>query len=140
MFVGCLLFSYFIIHFLFEKKKQKNGTSLDRYRINTGESDIQKLGVIVSFNDEEKMNHYNMDECNEINGTDGSQFPPHLMANKSDLHIFIKTLCRKFPLVFEKEVTVFNGIPALRYKNPDNVFSHPDENPANKVHFLSSIH
>lgn len=87
----------------------------------------------MSFNNEEKMDHYKVEECNEINGTDGSQFPPHLMADKSDLHIFIKTLCRKFPLVYEKEVTVFNGIPALRYKNPDDVFSHPDENPSNQV-------
>lgn len=80
------------------------------------------------------MDIYHEDQCNELNGTDGSQFPPHLMNKKSPLVVYINNLCRNFPLVFEKEVSVFNGIPAWRYKNPANVFGTPHENPENQCY------
>lgn len=72
------------------------------------------------------------DECNRVDGTDGSQFPPHLMDKNQTLYVFIKSLCRKFPLLYEKEVTLFDGIPAWRYKAPTNVFAHPSINKDNQ--------
>lgn len=81
------------------------------------------------YNGQNKMKHYDDDECNYINGTDGSQFPPHLMDKKATLHIYLKPLCRRFPLDYEKEVTVFESrIPAWRYRPPKDVFLHPNEN------------
>lgn len=113
---------------------QRSGVSRDNYTIHSGIGDINQLGVFVKINGENKTDIYLDDECNKIDGTDGSQFPPHLMDKKSPLQVYINNICRKFPLVFEKEVSVFNGIPAWRYKNPDNVFSHPDKNPQNQVY------
>lgn len=97
-------------------------------------NDIKLLGAMIATNGERQMNYYHDDECNKIIGTDGSQFPPHLMDKKSPLFVYIKNLCRNFPLVFEKEVSVFNGIPAWRYKNPPNVFGTPEENPENQCY------
>lgn len=114
-------------------KFKRNGTSRDNYTIHSGIEDISKLGMFIATNGEKKMDLYLDDECNRIDGTDGSQFPPHLLDKKSPLNVYIKNICRKFPLVYEKEVSVFNGIPAWRYKNPNNVFDHPDKNPQNQV-------
>lgn len=66
-----------------------------------------------------------------MGGTDGSQFPPHLLQTKDKLEVYIKDMCRKFPLEYEKDVTLFDGIPAWRYKAPDDVFAHPRVNPDN---------
>jgi len=110
------------------------GVSRDNYTVHTGIGDMTQLGVFVATNGETKLNIYLDEDCNKIDGTDGSQFPPHLMDKKQVLNVFIKNFCRKFPLVFEKEVQVFNNIPAWRYKNPKDVFSHPDKNPQNQCY------
>lgn len=78
------------------------------------------------------MNFWNSDECNRVDGTDGSQFPPHLMDKKQPLEVFVKAFCRKFPLHYDSEVNILGGIPAWRYKAPKNVFADPITNPANE--------
>lgn len=80
------------------------------------------------------LNFWSTAECNHVDGTDGSQFPPHLMESRQPLEVFIKAFCRKFPMAFEKEVNLFNGVPALRYKAPRNVFDSPDKNPENQCY------
>lgn len=54
------------------------------------------------------------------------------MDKKQTLYVFIKSLCRKFPLQYEKDVILFDGIPAWRYKAPLDVFSHPSINSDNQ--------
>ena len=56
------------------------------------------------------------------------------MDKEHVLKLFITVLCRKFPLVYEKEVTVFEGIPAWRYRTPKNVFANSKVNPDNKCY------
>ena len=85
------------------------------------------------MNGETKMNIWT-DECNEIVGTDGSQFPPHLMNKEEDLTIFIKSFCRTLKLKYDREVTVLNGIPAWRYKVPEGGFDSSLKNPENKCY------
>lgn len=112
----------------------RNGTSLDTFEIYTGEDDLKKLAVISRFNDKNSMDYWSTDECNRVDGTDGSQFPPHLMDKKKRLEVYIQALCRKLPLVFDSEVNVYDGVPAWRYKTPLNVFSHPNYNPDNQCY------
>lgn len=80
------------------------------------------------------MRFWSTNECNRVDGTDGSQFPPHLMDKKQPLQVFIKAFCRKFPMVYDSEVSLFNGVPAWRYKAPRNVFDHPKKNPENECY------
>lgn len=80
------------------------------------------------------MKFWSTNECNRVDGTDGSQFPPHLMDRKQPLQVFIKAFCRKFPMVFDSEVSLFSGVPAWRYKAPKNVFDSPDKNQANECY------
>lgn len=80
------------------------------------------------------MKFWSTDECNRVDGTDGSQFPPHLMDKEQPLQVFIKAFCRKFPMMFDSEVSLFSGVPAWRYKAPKNVFDSPDKNPENECY------
>lgn len=84
------------------------------------------------------MKFWSSDECNRVDGTDGAQFPPHLMDKKQPLEVFIKAFCRKFPMVFDSEVSLFNGVPAWRYKAPKNVFDNSIQNPENACYCNST--
>lgn len=110
----------------------RNGTSSETFTIYSGVDDLQKLAVIKELNGQPSLDMWTTDECNRVDGTDGSQFPPHLMDKRQTLHVFIKSLCRKFPLKYEKEVTLFDGIPAWRYKAPTDVFADPSINADNQ--------
>lgn len=110
---------------------QRNGTSVDSLQINTGEDDINKFSIITQFNGKPALDFWTDDECNRIDGSDPSMFPPHAVETREQLNVFLQVLCRKIPLVFEKEVTIYDNIDALRYRTPLNVFANPDENPNN---------
>ncbi|XP_037817284.1 lysosome membrane protein 2 [Lucilia sericata] len=109
----------------------RNGTSVDSLQINTGEDDIHKFSIITQFNGKPSLDFWTDDECNRVDGSDPSMFPPHMVETREPLNVFLQVLCRKIPLHFEKEVTIFNNIDALRYRTPLNVFSNPEENPNN---------
>lgn len=100
--------------------------------MNSGVKDLAKLSLIDNFNGEPRMSFWGTDECNRVDGTDGSQFPPHLMDKKQPLNVFVKAFCRKFPMIFDSEVDIFDGVPAWRYKAPHDAFNHPDQTPANQ--------
>ncbi|KNC22291.1 hypothetical protein FF38_12904 [Lucilia cuprina] len=109
----------------------RNGTSVDSLQINTGEDDIHKFSIITQFNGKPSLDFWTDDECNRVDGSDPSMFPPHMVETREPLNVFLQVLCRKIPLHFEKEVTIFNNIDALRYRTPLNVFANPEENPNN---------
>ncbi|CAH1981588.1 unnamed protein product [Acanthoscelides obtectus] len=109
---------------------KKNGTSEDTVTMWTGAGDISRYGLINRFNGKNNLSHYLTDECNSVMASDGSIFPPHMTKNTT-LYIFDKDLCRRLPLVFEKEVKGSDDIPAYRFTPPKNVFASVEENPDN---------
>ncbi|XP_028139088.1 lysosome membrane protein 2 isoform X1 [Diabrotica virgifera virgifera] len=110
---------------------KKNGTSPDNITIFTGVEDITKYGIIESVNGKTNLSHYGTDQCNSLEASDGSIFPPHMTKNTT-LYIFDKDLCRRLPLVFDKEVLASsNEVPAYRFTPPKNVFGSVEENPEN---------
>lgn len=110
----------------------RNGISTERVTIHSGVDDIAKLAVIDMFDGRRSLDIWATDECNRVDGSDGSQFPPHQMDKKHTLHVFAKAFCRRFPLHFEEEVNILDGIPAWRYKTPLNLFAHADHNAQNQ--------
>ncbi|XP_017120067.1 scavenger receptor class B member 1 [Drosophila elegans] len=112
----------------------RNGTSVDSVQLNTGEDDITKFSVITQFNGMPQLDYWEGEECNRIDGSEPSMFSPHLLQDRSTVNVFLQVLCRKVPLNFEKEVTIYNDIDVLRYRTPMDVFAHPDENPANQCY------
>lgn len=112
----------------------RKGISVDNLTIHTGEDTLDHLGKIHAMNGMTKLNIWDSEECNAIIGTDGSQFPPHLMDQEQELNIFIKSFCRTIRLKYDREVSVLNGIPAWRYKTPEGGFATSLKNPDNKCY------
>ncbi|XP_017044996.1 scavenger receptor class B member 1 [Drosophila ficusphila] len=112
----------------------RNGTSVDSVQLNTGEDDITKFSIITQFNGMPQLDYWEGEECNRIDGSEPSMFSPHLLQDRSTVNVFLQVLCRKVPLHFEKEVTIYNDIDVLRYRTPMDVFAHPSENPANSCY------
>lgn len=81
----------------------KNATSTDRVTMFTGVDDITQYGVIDKYNGRSHMTNWVKEECNRLNGSDGSIFPPHITHNTT-LYVYDKDLCRLLPLSFDKEV------------------------------------
>jgi CD36 family len=112
----------------------RKGVAADNLTVFTGLDTIDNLGKIFAMNGQTKLDIWNSDECNEIVGTDGSQFPPYLMDKEQELQIFIKSFCRTLTLKYDREVTVLNGIPAWRYRAPKGEFGSSLTNPKNKCY------
>ncbi|KAH8283582.1 hypothetical protein KR018_008304 [Drosophila ironensis] len=112
----------------------RNGTSVDSVQLNTGEDDITKFSIITQFNGMPQLDYWDGDECNRIDGSEPSMFSPNLLRDRETVDVFLQVLCRKVPLHFEKETTIYDDIDVLRYKTPMDVFAHPSKNPANQCY------
>lgn len=109
----------------------KNGTAADNVTVFTGAEDITKFGVINRFNGKSQMTHWKTDECNRIDGSDGSVFPPHMNHNTT-IYVYDKDLCRLLPLKFQKEVVSSGDVRAFRFSPDKDVFADPSINPDNE--------
>jgi len=113
----------------------RNGTSEDVVTINTGLTDFNKLGQIDQFNGENNLQHWSTDDCNRIQGSDGTIFPPYSVRQKKPVYVYQKELCRRLPLVYDKDVKILNGkVSAYRYVVPDSVFDRPELDPENQCY------
>lgn len=108
----------------------KNSTSADRVTIFTGVNDITQFGIIERYNGRTHLPHWRTEECNRLNGSDGSIFPPHITKNTT-LYVYEKDLCRMLPLHFDKEVDTHRGVPGYRFTPNLDVFASVDRNPEN---------
>lgn len=97
--------------------------------------DINKLGLIRKFNNHDKLQHWSTDDCNTITGSDGTIFPPKTIRAKKPVTIYHKDMCRRLPMIFQKETHLLNDkIPAYRYVLPYNVFDRPEIHPENQCY------
>ena len=111
----------------------KNGTNPGIMTAETGINEhFNKIGRVISFNQKPKLDFWK-GKCNDINGTDGSSFPPDILPNAT-LYLFNRDLCRSIPLEkLEMQGDVISsGVPGYRFVPPKNIFSPPEENPDNE--------
>lgn len=109
----------------------RRGLSSDRITMHSGVGNLNELGIITRYNGLKNLNVWNTDECNRLDGSDGSQFPPTKLNRESELHVFHKDLCRRFPLVYKEDIEIVPGVTAFRFQAPRNVFDTPITNPDN---------
>ncbi|XP_049768055.1 lysosome membrane protein 2-like [Schistocerca cancellata] len=109
----------------------KNGVDQRRLRIGTGAGDPNKLGVFTSIDGHSSLGKWSTADCNSIQGTDGSIFPPSAVSTRATLHLFQHALCRRIPLEFRHHSQVAGNIPTLRFQFPRNVFDSAYQNPEN---------
>ncbi|KAJ0182921.1 hypothetical protein K1T71_000897 [Dendrolimus kikuchii] len=112
----------------------KNNTFSETFTVNTGQDDMDKMNLIERVDGHDHLPYWGSPECNSLQGTDGSIFPPSQLDRKTVLHVFYPNLCRRLPFVYEKDVETPEGITLLRYRMPLDVFDDPKRNPANQCY------
>ncbi|XP_039285487.1 lysosome membrane protein 2 [Nilaparvata lugens] len=112
----------------------RNGISQDVITIYSGTLGFDNFGIINRYNGRDRMDTWQSD-CNSLVAGDGSLYPPYTLQSKKPIYIYTKEFCRRIPLIFEKNA---EWTPALRYKNPSNVFSSPESNPDNSCFCIDS--
>lgn len=92
------------------------------WAINTGAKDRSRFGRVTSWNSYKQLPFWAAPNCNLINGSDGTLFPPPIKKTEP-LYIFNQELCRTVNLVYDRPSDI-RSIKALRYVlNPMN-FAH----------------
>lgn len=92
------------------------------WAINTGQRDRRQFGRVASWNSYKRLPFWSESQCNVINGSDGTLFPPPIKRTEP-LYIFNQELCRTVNLVYDRPSDV-RSIEALRFVlNPMN-FAH----------------
>ncbi|OXA57013.1 scavenger receptor class B member 1 [Folsomia candida] len=99
---------------------EKNATITPNYVVHAGVQDNSKFGKIITWKGQEKLDIWNGEHCNMINGSDTSLYPPFITKD-SILRGYEADICRSVYMVFKKEDQV-NGINGLRFGLPEDFF------------------
>lgn len=92
------------------------------FAINTGVRDRHLFGRVSTWNSYKQLPFWAAPNCNAINGSDGTLFPPPIKRSEP-LYIFNQELCRTVNLIYEKQSDI-RAIQAYRFVlNPLN-FAH----------------
>nr|AMA98188.1 chemosensory protein [Blattella germanica] len=91
----------------------KNGTERERLRVKRGNDDIKEVGKVVEFEDQDTLDVWSGDKCNELKGTDATIFPPFL-TKKDKIEGFLTDLCRSAGAEYQY-ATTYNGIRSYKY-------------------------
>ncbi|KAA0203320.1 hypothetical protein HAZT_HAZT008805 [Hyalella azteca] len=90
--------------------------------IDTGVDNINSVNQVLSYDWPGPRQG-----CNAVFGSDGSAFGPKINES-SILFIYNGQFCRSLPLVFSKFLVETQGLRAMRFTLPQDVFSYSDEN------------
>ncbi|XP_037070261.1 uncharacterized protein LOC119091556 [Pollicipes pollicipes] len=107
----------------------KNNSVEKTMLINTGQSDWRRIGMIERYDGSRTLPFWNTRQCNMVNGSDGTVYPPGGDENTT-VYLFARDICRSMPLLFEKHV-MHSGVRTLRYTPPEDVFDSVDTKPEN---------
>jgi hypothetical protein len=106
----------------------KNRTEPYKLEIMSGVEDSTKFGQIVTYDGKSKMDIWDGESCNMINGSDNT-IQPAFVTKDTVLRAFEPDICRSVHLTYAEDVE-YDGIAAYRFTLPKNFFS--SENPDNQ--------
>lgn len=107
------------------------------WAINTGARDRRQFGRVSTWNSYKQLPFWAAPNCNAINGSDGTLFPPPIKRTEP-LYIFNQELCRTVNLVYERPSDI-RTIQAYRFVlNPLN-FAHTMPSSSATSSSLSSL-
>ncbi|XP_018413132.1 PREDICTED: scavenger receptor class B member 1 [Nanorana parkeri] len=107
-----------------------NNTNSGIFTVNTGVKDISQVQMVDTWNGLSKVNFWNSEQANMINGTAGQMWPP-FRTPAQPLEFYSPDACRSLTLVYEKEES-FRGIPTYRYTAPGYLFANGSDYPPNE--------
>jgi hypothetical protein len=89
---------------------------LGDFNVETGENDINNIGLIRSWNYQEETNYFE-GECGKLKGSGGDFFTPHITKDQT-LRLFSPEMCRSVPMDFEEEQTIL-GVKTFKFSGGD---------------------
>ncbi|CAF0832095.1 unnamed protein product [Brachionus calyciflorus] len=107
----------------------KNSTEWQNYTMMTGNDYASNVAKIMAWDGLEKLNFWESESANLINGTDGTFFPPYLNRNQR-IYSFSPDMCRSYYLTYHKD-NVFNGVHTYDFHLPKDIFYNSSLNPDN---------
>lgn len=116
----------------------RTGLSSNVYTVETGRRDFNLQDRVARLNGKADLGAWRDQECNSIEGSAGTFFPAEAARRRAPLYVVNADVCRRIPLEFKKEVTVMDGVPALRYGPPDNFLDNAADNPDNACYSTAS--
>jgi hypothetical protein len=79
--------------------------SPDRVTLGIGLPDLGTVGMVSHYNGEDRIGLWESD-CDRLDSSTGTFFPGFTLRRNSTLHIYIKSFCRRVPLIYQKDVVV----------------------------------
>jgi len=110
---------------------KRNGTSWSDgdLLMETGTTDVNRLGRIVSWNGQRKTDAYE-GICGEVRGSADGLFPPGMSKTSDIIAIFSTDLCRSLRFKKKEELDHL-GIPAIKYQLEEESFANGTVCPEN---------
>ncbi|XP_044541335.1 scavenger receptor class B member 1 [Gracilinanus agilis] len=109
---------------------QLNNSNSGLFNVFTGVKDFSKIHLVDRWNGKTKLNFWNSDQCNMINGTSGQMWAP-FMTPDYNLQFYSPEACRSLSFKYEKSGE-FKGIPTFRFVAPDTLFANGSVYPPNE--------
>ena len=111
----------------------RNGSDEGEWMINTGKFDLTQLATIKTWNNKTRYSCWGTDgHCNQIQGTEGSMFPPPITSSSNPI-VFCPDLNRTIASVYKKNI-VQDGITRYRFIIPKSSFGAPSKEPGNQCY------
>ena len=109
--------------------RDRNVTLRKPVTIHHGMTDLRMKGWIEKFDNSTSFGWWEEDSiCDQVGGQDGATLPPSVDMSQ-DMEMFIRLMCRKIDLQFEK-TTTHAGLQSYRFIPPPNSLgSHTDQDP-----------
>ncbi|XP_068938944.1 scavenger receptor class B member 1-like isoform X1 [Petaurus breviceps papuanus] len=109
---------------------QLNDSNSGLFTVFTGVKDFSKIHQVDKWNGKSKLNFWNSDQCNMINGTSGQMWAP-FMTPEYNLQFYSPEACRSLSFDYEKSGE-FKGIPTYRFVAPNTLFANGSVYPPNE--------
>ncbi|CAH2210519.1 jg10820 [Pararge aegeria aegeria] len=117
--------------FYFSMFNHLNTTEIGPFDMVRGTEDIQELGHIVAYSGAASMKHWGDPYCGQINGSDGSIFPPLNQIVPERIYTFEPEICRSLYVNLVGERNIFN-ISTYLYEIDESALASKLANPNNK--------
>ncbi|KAK6617715.1 hypothetical protein RUM43_013943 [Polyplax serrata] len=117
----------------FHNKKQ---VASETYTVDTGRKNVKNAGKITAINNKPMLDIWRGDDCNRINGSDGSQFPK-MLNQKYKVYLYDRDICRSIYIEFD-EVVNEDGFNLFKYVIKKDLFMAGNDNAENKCFCRSS--
>lgn len=102
---------------------KNNSWSADgTFNMNTGETDINKMGMLNMWNNKTTTDFYS-GGCSKINGTTGELWPPNIDPEK-EITLFISDICRSVSLAPTEDKVTKLGVEGAKWIGDERVFDN----------------